>query len=67
MEAVLPIVLQVLGMLPSLIAAAVDVVPMIKAVETALTSGSNDPTDPQWQAVNAVIAANTALINKDPA
>lgn len=64
--AIVAIVLQVLGMLPQLMAAAVNVVPMIEAVIKALQSGSTDPTDAQWQAVDDIIKANTAIINADP-
>lgn len=66
MEAILPIVLQVLGLLPQLIEAGAEVVPMINSLTKALQSGSTDPTDAQWQAVDAAIQANTALINTDP-
>lgn len=66
MEAVLPIVIQVLSMIPSLLAASANVVPLVQATEKALTSGSPDPTSAEWQVVNDMIAANTVLINTDP-
>lgn len=66
MEAVLPIVKQVLSLIPGLVAAGMAIEGLIKAVTDALDSGSTDPTDGVWQAVNAQIAANTAKINTDP-
>lgn len=64
MEAVLPIILQVLALLPSLEKAGVSIIAAVTALEEALKSGSVDPNDAAWQAVNAEITANTDLINK---
>jgi len=67
MEAVLPIVVQVLGLIPGLVAAGVEVVSLVESTIKALQSGSVNPADAVWQAVDAQIAANTAKINQDPA
>lgn len=67
MEAILPIVVQVLGLIPGLVAAGVEVATLIESTIAALQSGSANPTDAVWQAVDAQIAANTAKINQDPA
>lgn len=67
MEAVLPILVQVLTMIPGLVAAGVQVEGLIKSTIDALNSGSTNPTDAQWQAVNDLIAANTVKIDTDPA
>lgn len=66
MEAVLPIVKEVLALIPGLVAAGIAIEGVIESVVKALDSGSTDPTDNVWQAVNAQIAANTAKINTDP-
>lgn len=67
MEAILPIVAQVLGLIPGFVAAGVEIVSLVQATQKALQSGSADPTDEVWQAVNAQIAANTVKLNTDPA
>lgn len=66
MEAILPIVAQVLGLIPGLVAAGVEIVSLVDSTVKALQSGSADPTDEVWQAVNAQIAANTVKLNTDP-
>ena len=66
MEAILPIVKEALALIPGLVAAGIAIEGMIESIVKALDSGSADPTDNVWQAVNAQIAANTAKINTDP-
>jgi hypothetical protein len=66
MDAVLPIVVQVLGLIPGLVAAGVEIVSLVESTVKALQSGSTNPTDEVWQAVDAQIAANTAKLNADP-
>jgi hypothetical protein len=65
-DAVLPIVVQVLGLIPGLVAAGVEIVSLVESTVKALQSGSTNPTDEVWQAVDAQIAANTAKLNADP-
>ncbi|MBN9488667.1 MAG: hypothetical protein J0H44_15625 [Alphaproteobacteria bacterium] len=67
MEAILPIVTQVLSLIPGLVAAGVEIVSLVESTVKALQSGSANPTDDVWQAVDAQIAANTAKLNADPA
>ena len=67
MEAILPIVTQVLSLIPGLIAAGVEIVSLVESTVKALQSGSTNPSDEVWQAVDAQIAANTAKLNTDPA
>jgi hypothetical protein len=67
MEAILPIVTQVLSLIPGLVAAGVEIVSLVESTVKALQSGSTNPTDDVWQAVDAQIAANTAKLNTDPA
>ena len=63
MEAILAIIVQALGLLPGMIAAGLQVEQLIEATVNAIKSGSTNPTDAQWQAVNDLIAQNTAKIN----
>lgn len=67
MEAILPIVTQVLSLIPGLVAAGVEIVSLVESTVKALQSGSTNPSDDVWQAVDAQIAANTAKLNTDPA
>ena len=67
MEAILPIVTQVLSLIPGLVAAGVEIVTLVESTVKALQSGSTNPSDDVWQAVDAQIAANTAKLNTDPA
>jgi len=67
MEAILPIVTQVLSLIPGLVAAGVEIVSLVESTVKALQSGSTNPSDEVWQAVDAQIAANTAKLNTDPA
>lgn len=64
--AIIAIITQVLTLLPQLIAAGLEVAPLIQSTIKALSSGSADPTDEQWAAVNAILDQNTALLNQDP-
>ena len=66
MEAILPIVVQVLGLIPGLVAAGLQIEGLITSTVNALNSGSTNPTDAVWQAVNDQIAANTVALNTDP-
>jgi hypothetical protein len=66
MEAVLPIVVQALSLIPGLVAAGLEIVTLVESTVKALQSGSANPTDDVWQAVDAQIAANTAKLNTDP-
>lgn len=66
MEAILPIVTQVLSLIPGLVAAGVEIVSLVESTVKALQSGSTNPSDDVWQAVDAQIAANTAKLNTDP-
>lgn len=67
MEAVLPIVIQGMSLIPGLVAAGVEIVTLVQSIVKALQSGSTNPTDEVWQTVNAQIAANTVKLNTDPA
>lgn len=63
MEAILPIVIQVLGLIPSLVSAGIEIETLVQSTVKALTAGNPDPSSADWQAVNTLIAANTAKIN----
>lgn len=67
MDAVLPVVVQALSLIPGLVAAGVEIVSLVESTVKALQSGSTNPTDDVWQAVDVQIAANTAKLNTDPA
>ena len=67
MEAILPIVTQVLSLIPGLVAAGVEIVSLVESTVKALQSGSTNPSDDVWQVVDAQIASNTAKLNTDPA
>lgn len=67
MEAIIPIITQALGIVASLAVETPSIVSIVQAVEKALSSGSADPTSDEWQAVDALIAANTVTLNTDPA
>jgi hypothetical protein len=65
--AIIAILAQVIALLPSLIAAGVQIEGLIARVTAAVQSGATDPTVDQWTAVNAELDALTAQLNKDPA
>jgi hypothetical protein len=65
--AIIAILTQIIALLPALIAAGVQIEGLVARVTAAVNSGSTDPTDAQWQAVNAELDALTAQLNKDPA
>lgn len=67
MEAVLPIVIQAMSLIPGLVAAGIEIVTLVESTVKALQSGSTNPSDEVWMAVDAQIAANTAKLNADPA
>ena len=59
------ILLQALAILPGAIRAGLEVKDLIDEINVAAQS-SSDPTDAQWQAINAKLDALTAQLNKDP-
>jgi hypothetical protein len=65
MLGVVPILVQALGILPGAIRAGLEVKSLIDEI-TAAASSSSDPTDAQWQAVNAKLDELTARLNQDP-
>lgn len=66
MAAMVTILAQIIALLPSLIAAGVQVEGLIARVQSAAASGSPDPTDVQWAALQIEIDALTKQLNTDP-
>jgi len=66
MAAIIAILMQLISMLPALIAAGVQIEGLIARVQTAVASGSTDPTDEMWSALQSEIDALTAQLNADP-
>lgn len=64
--AIIAILMQIVTMLPDLIAAGIKIEGLIARVTTAVQSGSVDPTDVQWTAVNKELDDLTARLNADP-
>lgn len=67
MPAIAVILAQIIALLPSLIAAGVQIEGLIARVQAAVAGGATDPSDASWLAVNAELDALTAQLNKDPA
>ena len=63
---IIMILSQIIALLPSLIAAGVKIEGLVARVTAAVQSGSVDPTDVQWQAVNKELDDLTARLNADP-
>lgn len=66
MPAILALLAQLISMLPALIAAGVQIEGLIARVQSAVATGSTDPTDAQWSALQSEIDALTAQLNTDP-
>lgn len=66
MTGIVAILMQVISLLPELIQAGIKIEGLIARTLKAVESGSADPTDSQWEAVNNEIAALTARLNVDP-
>ncbi len=64
--AIVALLMQVITMLPELIQAGIKIEGLIARVTTAVQSGSVDPTDVQWTAVNKELDDLTARLNVDP-
>ncbi len=64
--AIIALLMQVITLLPALIQAGIEIQGLIKRVQDAVGSGSMDPTDAMWQAVNAEIDALRTQLNTDP-
>lgn len=66
MAGIIAILMQVISMLPELIQAGIKIEGLIARTLKAAESGSTDPTDAQWAAVNNELDALTARLNADP-
>lgn len=66
MIGIVPILVQAIGILPGAIRAGLEVKDLIDEI-TAASESSTDPTDAQWQAINAKLDALTAQLDQDPA
>ena len=66
MAAIVAILAQIIALLPSLIAAGVEVAGLVARVQAAVASGATDPTDAQWTALQQEIDTLTAQLNTDP-
>lgn len=64
--AIVTLLVQIISLLPALIAAGVQIEGLVARVTDAVKSGSTDPTSDQWQAVNAELDALTKQLNTDP-
>lgn len=53
--AILPIIVQILTLLPSLVSAGHDIEGLVSSAISAINSGSTDPTDAQWAALDATV------------
>lgn len=60
---ILSIVTQVLSLIPGLVAAGHDISGLVGQAVSAINSGSTDPTDAQWQALDAQVKALQAQLN----
>ena len=67
MPAIAVILAQIIALLPSLIAAGVQIEGLIARVQAAVAGGATDPSDASWQAVNDELDALTKQLNTDPA
>ncbi len=65
MLSIVPILVQAIGILPGAIRAGLEVKDLVDEI-TAASQSSDDPTDAQWQAINAKLDALTAQLNQDP-
>jgi hypothetical protein len=59
------IIMQLIAMLPTAVQATTQVISIAKRTRDIIDSG-REPTDEDWNAVNAEIASLTAELNKDP-
>jgi hypothetical protein len=60
------IIMQLISLLPAAVQATTQVINIAKRTRDIIDSG-REPTDEDWNEVNAEIASLTAELNKDPA
>lgn len=67
MATIVALLAQIISLMPALIAAGVQVEGLIARVQAAVASGSTDPTDAQWTALDAEVATLRSALAQDPA
>lgn len=64
--AIISILMQIISLLPELIQAGIKIEGLIARTLKAVESGSQDPTDAAWTAVNKELDDLTVRLNADP-
>lgn len=67
MATIIALLAQIIALMPALIAAGVEVQGLIARVQAAVASGSADPTDAMWTALDAEVATLRSALAQDPA